>query len=284
MIQSKGGVMGQINVMMSGLPGNVTRIIAEHIEADNRFDLMPVSLTGPGIPDKEIMIREKNVALVLPEAHKERLISEKEKNGDFIIVDFTHPTAVNANAALYAELGIPFVMGTTGGDREGLIKTVENSQIAAVIAPNMVKQIVGLQDMLTYAAENFNDLFKGFTLDVVESHQKGKADTSGTAKALVGLFKHMGVDYDMESIRKVRDPEVQKNEWNIPEEYLGGHGWHTYTLTSPDKNMKFQFVHNINGRNIYAPGTMDAVCYLDKKVKEGAKGAVFSMIDVLKNK
>ena len=29
------------------------------------------------------------------------------------------------NAELYAKVGVPFVMGTTGGDRERLYKTVE---------------------------------------------------------------------------------------------------------------------------------------------------------------
>ena len=45
--------------------------------------------------------------------------------------------------------------GTTGGDRQKLEDTVVSSPIAAVIAPNMAKQIVGLQAMMAYAAETF---------------------------------------------------------------------------------------------------------------------------------
>jgi 4-hydroxy-tetrahydrodipicolinate reductase len=70
--------------------------------------------------------------------------------------------------------------------------------------------------------------------------------------------------------------------WGIPPEYLSGHGWHTYTLISVDKTAKFEFTHNINGREIYAEGTLDAVLFLKQKLAQGAKGRVFSMIDVLK--
>lgn len=79
-----------------------------------------------------------------------------------------------------------------------------------------------------------------------------------------------------------RDPEVQRSEWGVPEPYLGGHGWHTYALRSEDGTVFFQFTHNVNGRDIYARGTVDAIRYLAKKVDEGAKGRVFSMIDVLR--
>ena len=53
-------------------------------------------------------------------------------------------------------------------------------------------------------------------------------------------------------------------------------------LLSNDRTVKFSFTHNINGRDIYSNGTLDAVVFLSKKIEEGAKGKVFSMIDMLK--
>ena len=135
--------------------------------------------------------------------------------------------------------------------------------------------------MMAHAAEHFPTLFKGDRLTVRESHQAGKADTSGTAKAMVGYFNEMGVEFSTDQIEKERDPERQRNMWAIPAEHLAGHGWHTYTLISPDESVKFEFIHNINGRQIYAEGTLDAVVYLAHKVAQGAKGKVYSMIDVL---
>lgn len=48
------------------------------------------------------------------------------------------------NAALYCKVGVPFVMGTTGGDRELLYKTVADSKVFAVISPQMGKQVLKL--------------------------------------------------------------------------------------------------------------------------------------------
>jgi len=42
--------------------------------------------------------------------------------------------------------------------------------------------------------------------------------------------------------------------------------------------------HNVNGRDIYAKGTIDSVFYLNDKIKNGVEGKIFSMIDVLKGK
>ena len=174
------------------------------------------------------------------------------------------------------------MMGTTGGDRKLIDDTVMSSSIAAVIAPNMAKQIVGFQAMMEYAANTFPGLFKGYFLEIKESHQQGKADTSGTAKAMVGYFNSLGVPYSQDNILKEREPESQKSQWGIPEAYLTGHGWHTYSLVSEDETVKFEFTHNVNGRDIYAKGTLDALIFLNEKVTQGVQGKAFTMIDVLK--
>ena len=38
--------------------------------------------------------------------------------------------------------------------------------------------------------------FSGYSLEVSESHQSSKADTSGTAKDIVGCFQKMGLELD----------------------------------------------------------------------------------------
>ena len=274
--------MNKIKVMINGLPGNVTTRITAKALDDSRVSLVPYSLTGPEIDLATTTIRDMAFSLIRPEDRESRLAAISEEFGAFISVDFTHPTAVNDNAALYCRMGLPFVMGTTGGDRQKLVRQVTESSISAVIAPNMAKQIVGFQAMLEYAAKTFPGLFSGYTMTVNESHQAGKADTSGTAKAVVASFNRMGVDFSADSIIMERDPVVQRETWGIPEAYLSGHGWHTYRLVSPDQTVVFEFKHNVNGRDIYAGGTIDAVCYLDRQLKAGKTGAVFSMIDVLK--
>ena len=274
--------MNRIKLMVNGLPGNMAANVVKHDLKDNRFELITQSLTGPEITDTETIIDSVSFDLIQPQDRDPSIIAIKDKEGLFLSVDYTHPSAVNSNAEFYCRHGLPFVMGTTGGDRQELEETVRTSSIPGVIAPNMAKQIVGFQAMMEYAANTFPDLFKGYSLKIKESHQKGKADTSGTAKAMVRYFTSLGLAFAENDIIKERDPDIQNTVWGIPERYLKGHGWHTYSLDSEDKTVRFEFTHNVNGRDVYARGTLDALIYLDQKVAEGARGQVFSMIDVLK--
>ncbi len=274
--------MGTVKVMVNGLPGNMAEVVARQIVADDRYDLIAHSLTGPEISETEYNFKGFTIRLIQPQARETALRQIKESEGVFISVDYTHPSAVNSNAELYCNHGLPFVMGTTGGDRKLLEETVAASSTAAVIAPNMAKQIVGFQAMMAYAAKTFPNLFRGYSLQIRESHQKGKADTSGTAKAMVNYFNALGAPFGADEIVMERDPAAQKTEWGIPEEFLTGHGWHTYILVSDDQTVRFEFSHNVNGREVYGRGTLDAIMYLSEKIKDGASGKVYTMIDVLK--
>jgi len=274
--------MERIKVMVNGIPGNMAVNVAKHVMNDSMFELIPYALTGPEITEAEYTLDSTVISLIHPQESEKTITEIKKKEGYFISVDYTHPLSVNSNAGFYCKHNLPFVMGTTGGDRKLLEDTVCSSSIPAVIAQNMAKQIVGFQAMMEYAAKTFPDLFQGYSLKIKESHQKGKADTSGTAKAMIGYFNELGTPFSKDDIKKERDPEVQKNVWGITEEYLEGHGWHTYTLVSSDNTVRFVFSHNVNGRDVYAKGTLDAVSYLDEKVKDGQKGKVYTMIDVLK--
>ena len=274
--------MSRIKIMVNGIPGNMAVNVAKHALNDERFEVIAYSLTGPEIAETQNTIDSLNINLIPPEKSKQAIAKITDSEGAFISVDYTHPLAVNSNARFYCEHNLPFVMGTTGGDRKLLEDTVAKSSIPAVIAPNMAKQIVGFQAMMDYGAKSFPGLFKGYSLSVRESHQKGKADTSGTAKAMIRYFNEFGIPFKEDEIIKERDPETQKTDPGIPEEYLTGHGWHTYTLISGDQTVRFEFTHNVNGRDIYAKGTLDAISYLYKKIQQGEKGKMFTMMDVLK--
>ncbi|XP_044507487.1 4-hydroxy-tetrahydrodipicolinate reductase 2, chloroplastic-like isoform X2 [Mangifera indica] len=186
------------------------------------------------------------------------------------------------NAELYCKVGVPFVMGTTGGDRDKLYKTVENSRVYAVISPQMGKQVVAFLAAMEIMAEQFPGAFSGYSLQVLESHQTSKVDTSGTAKAVISCFQKLGVSFDMDQIQMIRDPKQQIEMVGVPEEHLAGHAFHMYHLTSPDKTVSFEFQHNVCGRSIYAEGTIDAVIFLSKKVQSQADKRIYNMIDVLR--
>ena len=83
-------------------------------------------------------------------------------------------------------------------------------------------------------------------------------------------------------IKKIREPSQQEQVLQIPPQYLTGHAYHTYHLTSSDGTVNFEFQHNVLGRQIYAEGTVDAALFLAKKIKEGSEKRVFDMVDVLR--
>lgn len=267
-----------INLMVNGLPGNMAK---EVISAALRrgWNVMPYSLTGSGSPEA-FEYEGRSFQLVSP-AQKDALLPElKTQYGDFLSVDYTHPSAVNVNGSFYAQNQLPFVMGTTGGDRDQLFAEVKESSTYAVIAPNMCKPIVVLQSMIAQMAERFPGVFQGYTLRVAESHQKTKADTSGTAKAIVASLNDLGMPYTEEDITLHRTEEAQVG-FGVPAEYLGGHAYHTYEIISPDGTAEIEFQHNINGRRIYAEGTCDAVEFLQGRIQSGAEQKLYNMIEVL---
>jgi 4-hydroxy-tetrahydrodipicolinate reductase len=213
--------MAARKLMINGLPGNVAKMLVSHAISDPRFELMNYSLTGPEITDRECTVANRSVTLVRPKNRDAAIGEIKREHGDFTSIDFTHPSAVKENTAFYCRHNLPFVMGTTGGERDSLAMTVSASAICAVIAPNMAKQIVGFQAMMAYAGENFPGLFAGYELKITESHQATKADTSGTARAMVGYFNSLGIDFNETDIVKIRKPEEQR-ALGVPENHIDG--------------------------------------------------------------
>jgi len=285
-----------IYVMVNGMPGPMATAAAEACLRKG-LSLSPVAMTGPDIAPATITIvdevtkRHADVRLI-PSNNVEEIESAVEglkvgfstiRTGlQIIAIDYTHPSAVNNNARFYIKNDIPFVMGTTGGDRDALMQDMDEAKAFAVIAPNMGKQIVAMQAALEDLAEKYPSAFGGYNLHVRESHQKTKADTSGTAKAVVDSLKVLSgkSEYGYDDIEMIRNDE-ESMDFGVKEDALNGHAFHTYTLTSPDGSVEFQLKHNVSGRNVYAEGTADAVKFLSRKMRDGSVGKVYSMINVL---
>lgn len=278
--------------MVNGMPGPMATAAAEACLRKG-LKLSPVAMTGPDVEactitvSDEVTGKSSDVRLI-PSPETEELeaaiAGAREGAGgekNFLAIDYTHPSAVNANAQFYIDNKLPFVMGTTGGDREKLLSDVTAANHFAVIAPNMGKQIVAMQAALEELASKYPSAFEGYKLEVTESHQKTKADTSGTAKAVIDSLKVLSDDdFTYDDIEMVRG-DKEAMDFGVPEEGLLGHAFHTYTLTSADGSVNFQLQHNVVGRTVYAEGTADAVKFLSQKLQTEPTGKVFSMINVL---
>jgi 4-hydroxy-tetrahydrodipicolinate reductase len=267
MVNSCGGKMGHetaVSVVQAGLV------------------LVPFSLNAS---DGAADVEGKEVVLVRKERHAEVLQNVKAKYPNLVIVDFTLPHVVTENCVLYAEQGVNFVVGTTGGDSARMLKAAEDAGVYAVIAPNMGKQIVAAQAMVEMLAARFPGAFSGYKLSVVESHQKTKVDTSGTAKAVVKSMGALGCDpFDPSTdIEMLRDSSSSHERLGVPMDAMNGHAFHTYTLTSPSGDVEIALQHNVIGRKVYAEGSVDACIFLARKIIQGAEKKIYNMVDVLES-
>ena len=274
--------MKPLNIVLAGVPGNMSKRIGigileqECLKGDMTLCHYALSeISGDGID-----VGRRIILQGVPMGDQEAFLLAPEREPIDLIVDFTQPQSVVRNAELYCRAGIPFVMGTTGGDRKRLIEVVQSSAISAVIAANMAVPVILFQDMIRHAAESFPGSLEGYKLNIWESHQGSKPDPSGTAVSLLEFFEKLGIPFTKEQITMVRDPVYQESELGIPEEFLGGHGYHTYTLVSPDGTVTLKFTHNVLGRDVYVDGALRAIRFLAKQ--QGVKGRVFSMQDVLR--
>ncbi|EFJ32667.1 hypothetical protein SELMODRAFT_168311 [Selaginella moellendorffii] len=273
-------VLAAAPVMVNDCTGKVGQAVAEAAVAAG-LRLVPLSLTGPGRGGKRVVIGNVEVD-VREVSEREDVVKEViTEYPNVIVVDYTLPAAVNDNAEFYCKQGLPFVMGTTGGDREKLLDVARKSGTYSIIAPQMGKQVVAFVAAMEIMAKQFPGAFSGYTLQVTESHQSTKADVSGTALAVISSLRKLGLDFKDEQVELVRDPKEQMTRMGVPEQHLNGHAFHTYKIISPDGTVFFEFKHNVCGRSIYAQGTVDAVLFLSKKIQEKSEKRLYNMIDVL---
>lgn len=268
----------KITVMVTGLPGNMASLVTAAIHQQEDMELYFCGLAEEvGEANIELPTnRTIHLPLIPIVLHESYLLRHRGEIN--IIVDFTQPSATNKNAELYCKMGIPFVMGTTGGDRKALEQTVRKSENHAVIATNMASPVVLFQEMMKWAGITFPQVLAGYKLEITESHQATKKDVSGTAISLLPAFDQLGLPLEKEQITAVRKEDIQLL-MGVPEEYLGGHGWHTYRITSPDGTVCLEFKHDINGRNVYVDGVLRAIRFLATHYQPGY---IWSMSDVLK--
>ena len=110
-----------------------------------------------------------------------------------VMVDFTAPDAVVANAEAAVNAGVPCVVGTSGADLSGVGETAAAAGVPVFYAPNFA---LGAVLMMRFAAEAAKHLPRA---EIIEAHNEAKVDApSGTAKATADA---MGRDVAIHSVR-----------------------------------------------------------------------------------
>jgi dihydrodipicolinate reductase len=91
------------------------------------LELVPYTLCAANVEDgnRHIEVAGQRVELVGPSARDAAIGPIKERYPGLVMVDYTVPDSIHQMAGFYITHGTPFVMGTTGGDRERLLQDVE---------------------------------------------------------------------------------------------------------------------------------------------------------------
>jgi 4-hydroxy-tetrahydrodipicolinate reductase len=260
-------------LLISGLPGPMAAEVAALAAATPGFELLPFGLTSAARHGTTCAVDGREFRLL----DRDRAPSDLPEHT--VAVDYSTPGAALDNARWFVARRLPFVMGTTGFDPAELEPLLARANLPAVVAPNMAPPIVLLQAALRWLAAEFPGACADASLTVRESHQQGKRDTSGTAKALVRAFRALGVDFDIEGIERIRDPARQQAELDVPRGFLDAHAFHRYVLGSAGGTVRVALEHDVLGRRIYAEGTLRAVRFLQAR---GAVGRLFTMEEVLR--
>ena len=113
--------------------------------------------------------------------------------GADVLVDFTQPDQVLANARAALEAGVHVVIGTTGFDLPALREAAEGATANAFVAPNFA---IGAVLMMRFAVEASRHLEGA---EIIEYHHPAKLDApSGTAKRTAELI---GGEVPIHSVR-----------------------------------------------------------------------------------
>ena len=193
-----------------------------------------------------------------------------------VAIDFTHPATIVDNIILYARLGIPAVIGTTGWyDRlEEVRETVADLDCSIIYSGNYSLGVAVFLQVVKRTAQLF-DKVGGYDSFIQEIHHAQKADSpSGTASMLADIVlansasKHSVVSDTLH--RKREDDEIQVGS------VRGGYvpGTHTVYFDSPEDTI--ELTHRARSRQGFAVGAVKAANW----IADGRKG-FFTLSDML---
>jgi 4-hydroxy-tetrahydrodipicolinate reductase len=211
------------NVLIVGLSGNMGQLTAERILQGGEYGIH-LGVVAPneiveGIVKRVAIGKQIIPCIPLSNVHPDYLRDEKP-----IIIDFTHKGVILDNwKNYYKPWELPLIVGTIGVKKSDF---TDNKAPVIIGSPNLCPQIV---EVLRTFSQLEPESLKGITFEITESHQASKTETSGTAVRMKELFEKAGA-VEKYPIHVVRNIDEQL-KMGVPEEHLGGHGWHKYCFS-----------------------------------------------------
>lgn len=237
-----------INIMLSGCNGKMGRVISSLVEADENSKIIcGVDLNTESYSD-------------FPVVNSPFDFNDKAD----VIIDFSHPSAIEKNINYAKETGTPIIVATTGLSKEQVAFVKEASlKVAVFYSANMSIGVNLIIDLAKKAARLLSDKFD---IEIIEKHHNQKIDApSGTALAIADaindeLDNSYEYVYDRHSVRMKRT----KKEIGI-HAVRGGTIVGEHDVLFAGNNEVVTLSHLATSKEIFAEGAIKAAKYLAGK-------------------
>jgi 4-hydroxy-tetrahydrodipicolinate reductase len=176
-----------------------------------------------------------------------------------VVIDFSHPDAIEAICRAALQDRRPLVVGTTGysPEQRSAIERAAKS-VPVVFASNFSAGVNALFALARNAAET---LGPEFNAEIVETHHKMKKDApSGTAKTLGQILRTARKTENEVPIQSIREGDVV--------------GEHKVIFNGPSERL--ELTHRADSRDIFARGALRSARWII-----GKSPGLYSMQDVL---
>jgi len=237
-----------INILLNGCNGKMGKVISNIVKDDENARI----ICGIDI--------NTDVCFDYPVYSSPDEITQKAD----VIIDFSHPSALNKIIDYALNTNTSVVVATTGLSKEQISLVFEASEkIPIFYSANMSIGVNLLIDLARKATKLLSDKFD---IEIIEKHHNQKIDApSGTALAIADaineeLLSPYNYVYDRHSVRKKRD----KNEIGI-HAIRGGTIVGEHDVIFAGNNEVVTLSHLATSKEIFAEGAVKAAKYLALK-------------------
>lgn len=175
-----------------------------------------------------------------------------------VILDFSHPSALDSLLEFSTKKSIPLVICTTGYSDEQVEKIKKGSEKIPIFFSSNTS--LGINAMINISKIVKNILGSEFDIEIIEKHHNKKIDApSGTALMIADAVSDESSKYifDRSSLKRKRE----KNEIGISSIRCGGiMGEHEIIFASENEILSMK--HSISSRRVLAKGALEAVKFI----------------------
>ena len=235
-----------VSIILSGANGKMGHVVADLVVNNEECKIVAgVDISGKNECDFPVYQNFDNLT------------------GD-VIIDFSHPSALDniLNFAIKSKIGV--VLATTGYSKEHIDKIKEASKIIPIFFT--FNMSLGINLLVNLAKKAYSVLGENFDIEIIEKHHNQKIDApSGTAIMLAEAINQEANNayefvFDRHNIRHERN----NKELGI-HTVRGGTivGEHEVIFAGKDEIVTLS--HSARSKDIFAVGSIKAACFIKGK-------------------